>query len=178
MGCRCIFVRRVLINQPSLPHKLWQFCCASNHRGVLVPGKGGSVLDCVGSKAVFLGLESGANILFGEALRISLPPAQAALRMLDEPGMHGLAQRFQPRFEAYRLAWLTKEEEAGYRCLSFAGSELAQNLFACVRHEPDLILKITPLLDSQQEEAMTRRRLDPSFVILEVIWCPAHQGPK
>jgi len=61
-------------------------------------------------------------------------------------------------------------------CLPAA--RLAQNLYACVQREPELIQAMTPLLSSQEQEAMTRRQLDPNMIIVEVLWDPAHQERK
>jgi len=168
------------LNQPDLPRGMWQLCRSSNHRGMVVPGRGGAVLDWVSSKAIFLGVTSSANVLSGEALRISLPPAEPGLPLLDEQALSKMAEAFQARFLAFRLDWLTKERAASSadRHVSFPGSELAQNLFACVRHEPSLIQKITPLLSAQQEEERARRKLDPNFVLIEVFWDPAHAGSE
>jgi len=110
------------LNQPDLPCGMWQLCRSSNHRGMVVPGRGGAVLDWVSSKAIFLGVTSSANILSGEALRISLPPAEPGLPLLDEQALSKMAEAFQARFLAFRLDWLTKEREA------MAGSISARSL--------------------------------------------------
>lgn len=74
----------LLINQPDLARHRSHLLCACNHRGLCVPGKGGVIQDWVGSKAVFLGMESRPNPWSGVALWVSLPPAQPGLDILDE----------------------------------------------------------------------------------------------
>src|SRR6266849_6623967 len=91
--------------------------------------------------------------------------------------MTRIADEFQPRFQGFRLDWLSRWRKgcSSTGKLLFAGSELAQNLYACVQREPELIQAMTPLLSSQEQEAMARRQLDPNMVIVEVLGDPAHQ---
>jgi len=170
----------LLINQPDLPRSTWQLWLSSNHRGLHVPGKAGAVLDCVRSKAVFLGTAPSADAWRGEALSVTLPAAERGLPILDEQAMTRIADEFQPRFQGFRLDWLSRWRKgcSSTGKLLFAGSELAQNLYACVQREPELIQAMTPLLSSQEQEAMARRQLDPNMVIVEVLWDPAHQERK
>ena len=167
----------LLINQPDMARGMSQLLRASNHRGLCVPGKGGVILDWVGSKAAFLGMESSPNPWSGAALWVSLPPTRPGLEILDEETMTQIAQDYLPRFMGFRLDWLGREPETGYPGSSFpfAESELAQNLLACVQHEPGLIQSVTPLLYSQEQEATERRMRDPNVAVFEVLWNPAHQ---
>jgi hypothetical protein len=168
----------LLINQPDLARGMSHLLRASNHRGLCVPAKGGAIQDWVGSKAVFLGMESNPNPWSGVALWVSLPPAQPGLDVLDEQTMTQIALHFLPRFMGFRLDWLGRKPETCYPGgrLPFAESELAHNLLACVQHEPGLIQTVTPLLYSQEQEATQRRMRDPSIAVLEVLWNPAHQA--
>jgi hypothetical protein len=170
----------LLINQPDLPRRVWQLCLSSNHRGLHVPGKAGAVLDWVCSKAVFLGMAPSADAWCGEALSVTLPAAERGLPILDEQAMMRIAHEFQARFQGFRLDRLSGTRKGCFSTgkLLFAGSEVAQNLFACVQREPELIQAVTPLLSSQEQETTARRMLDPNIVIVEVLWKPAHQERK
>ncbi len=169
----------LLINQPDLPQGMSRLLGACNHRGVNVPGKSGTIQEWVVSKAIFTGMAPSPRAWDGEALWISLPSAATGLP-LDQQALARLAQDLQAKFLAFRLDWLYKTREGGIsdRGLSFAESELAQSLFACVRHEPGLIEIVTPLLSGLVEDVKVRRDLDPNLVVLEVLWEPAHQLPE
>ena len=169
----------LLINQPDLPQRMSRLLCACNHRGVNVPGKSGTVEEWVVSKAIFTGMAPSPGAWDVEALWISLPSAATGLR-LDQQALARLAQDLQAKFQAFRLDWLSKAHEAGFSGsnLSFPESGLAQNLFTCVRHEPELIDLVNPLLCGLVEDAKVRQGLDPSLVVFEVLWEPAHQLPK
>jgi len=166
----------LLINQPDLTRGMSHLLRACNHRGLCVPGKGGAILDWVGSKAVFLGMDSSASAWSDVALWVSLPPARSGLDILDEPTMTQIAQDFLPRFMGFRLDWLRKARESCHPGRRFADSDLVHNLLACVQHEPELIQSVTPLLYSQGQEATERGMRDPNVAVLEVLWNPAHQA--
>jgi len=169
----------LLIGQPDLSQGLSRLLSACNHRGVNVAGKSGTIQDWVVSKAIFTGMAPSPGAWDGEALWISLPSAETHLP-LDQLALARLAQDLQAKFLAFRLDWLYKTREGGISDggLSFAESELAQSLFACVRHEPGLIEIVTPLLSGLVEDVKVRRDLDPNLVVLEVLWEPAHQLPE
>ena len=169
----------LLINQPDLSQGMSRLLCACNHRGVNVPGKRGTIQEWVVSKAIFTGMAPSPRAWDGEALWISLPSAATGLP-LDQQALARLAQNLQAKFLAFRLDWLYKTREGGISDggLSFAESELAQTLFACVRHEPGLIEIVSPLLCGLVEDVKVRRDLDPNLVVLEVLWEPAHQLPE
>jgi len=165
-----------LINQPDIPPRLLQLLSAANHRGINVLGRAGAVQDWAGSKAIFLGSGLSPNACSGEALWISLPPAETDSPVLDEQTLARIAQHLQSKFLGFRLKWLceTQAPASSSAEASFSGSELAQSLFACVRHEPELIETTLPALRGLVEEEAERRRSDPSSVVLEVLWNPAH----
>jgi hypothetical protein len=169
----------LLINQPDLPQGMSRLLRACNHRGVNVPGKSGTIQEWVVSKAILTGMAPSPRAWDGEALWISLPSAATGLP-LDQQALARLAQDLQAKFLAFRLDWLFKTREGGISDggLSFAESELAQSLFACVRHEPGLIEIVTPLLSGLVEDVKVRRDLDPTLVVLEVLWHPAHKLPN
>ncbi len=81
------------------------------------------------------------NAWSGEALWIYLPPAGTDAPALDEQTLARIAQQLQSKFLGFRLKWLCETQAAAFSGAkaSFSGSELAQSLFACVRHEPELI---------------------------------------
>jgi hypothetical protein len=165
-----------LINQPDIPPRLLQLLSAANHRGINVLGRAGAVQDWAGSKAIFLGSGLSPNAWSGEGLWISLPPAETDSPALDEQTLARIAQHLQSKFLGFRLKWLceTQAPASSSAEASFSGSELAQSLFACVRYEPELIETTLPVLRGLVEEQVERRNSDPSFVILEVLWGPAH----
>jgi hypothetical protein len=168
----------LLIGQPGLSRNLSQLLSAANHRGMRVPGRQGTVLDWVGSRAIFLGSMSGPCSWSGEALWISLPPVGPGASLPDER-LVGKAQTLQDRFSRFRMDWLLKAGETGYSendaPLELQHSELAQTLYTCVRYEPALIKTTTSLLHGLVEDARSSRSLDPQVVVLEVLWQPGHE---
>ena len=167
-----------LINQPDIPTRLLQLLSAANHRGINVLGRAGAVQDWAGSKALFVGSGLPPSAWSGEALWISLPPAGTDSPPLDDQTLARIAQTLQSKFLGFRLKWLLETRAAAFSgdTVSFPGSELAQSLFACVRHEPELVQTTLSLLRGLVEEEAERRSLDPKFVILEVLWELAHYG--
>ncbi len=170
----------LLIGQPDLSRSLLQLLSAANYRGMHVPGRSGAILDWIGSRAIFLGDKASPSAWSGEALWISLPAVETDLPPLDEQAIARIAQYLQGRFLGFRLHWLWKAREAGLSSckLSFPGSEIAQSLSACVRHEPELMEAMSPLFRGLVEEATARRSVEAAVVILEVLWQPAHQLPE
>jgi hypothetical protein len=66
----------LLVSQPYLARTMTSLLRASNYRGLFVPGNRGTVLDIACSKAVYWGMEGGADLLDDTALHLALPPAR------------------------------------------------------------------------------------------------------
>jgi hypothetical protein len=145
----------LVLNQPTLSRDLWELFRASNFRSVSVPGRGGTILSCAGSKAIHFGSSTAPGPPSGEAWRVSLPPLESGLPVLDEQAM-GRLRRFQERFQAYRLDRWKKGQGGGGRTaernLLSAESEPAQSRCAYAQCDPELLRQVTPLLAAQQEE--------------------------
>jgi hypothetical protein len=179
VGLPMHFGLTLLINQPDLPPALSKLLCSSNYRGVHVPGGRGTIQNWVGSRAIFLDSPVSARAWRGNAIWITLP-AGNDVQPIDERSLDRMAEHLQARFLNFRLKWLLEQNEAdvGRIKSSFPGSGLAQALLTCVRNEPDLVKTVTPFLRGLvEEEELGRQNHDPSLVIFDVLWIPAHQVP-
>jgi hypothetical protein len=167
----------LLIGQSDLSRSLSQLLSAANYRGMHIVGKRGTIQDCAGSKAIFVGSMASPNTWSGEGLWISLPGSEAELPAPDEQIRAGIALDRQARYLRFRLNWLSKARDGDVSVdrRLFQASELAQSLSACAWYEPELMETVTPVLRGLVEEATTRRQLEAEVVVLEVLWEPAHQ---
>jgi hypothetical protein len=95
---------------------------------------------------------------------------------LDEHEEAEIADRLQPQWLMYRLHNFRKvgESRAAVRQSGFPDSEIARNLAACIRAEPDIAQAIAPILQRQHQDAEARHGCDVSVAIVEVIWAPYH----
>jgi hypothetical protein len=162
----------LLINQSSRSSKILDLWGTSNHRGVWVVGNRGSVCNAVGAKAVYGGM---ADTWTAEAIHLALP-GRHDFPPLDEHDEAEIADRLQPQWLMYRLHNFRKvgESRAAVRQSGFPDSEIARNLAACIRAEPDIAQAIAPILQRQHQDAEARHGCDVSVAIVEVIWAPYH----
>jgi hypothetical protein len=161
----------VMVAQAELPHRIWSLWSASSHRGTFIPGKRGTVLDVVCSKAIFTGM-NGTSPWSDQTIHLSLPPAPADLPQLDDREQVRIAEKFQPRLLNYRLHHLPAVRESRFAgCqMKLATTELARNLMLCVPDETELAQGLGSLLQAQAEDRLQWRSSDPSLAIVEVLW--------
>ena len=170
----------LLVNQPYLARTMMSLLCASNYRGLFVPGNRGTVLDIACSKAVYWGMEGGADLWDDTALHLALPPARSGLPPLGAREQDDIANLLQPQMLMYRCCTFPRVREprpaAGRP--TFPNSEMARNLAACIQGEPDFAQTVIPLLQRQEQDALARRSCDVNSAVVEVIWAQSHEAKE
>jgi hypothetical protein len=164
----------LILNQPELPPKTIALLCNSNHRGLVVPGKNGKVLDICCSKAVFLKMNGSSQEWGDQVVHVTLPPSNADLQPLDDRERERITKEFQPRFLMYRLHTVHTVLAATADSPAFAGVELARNLLACVPDETEVAETAVPLLQAQHQDFIAQRACNLTSAVLEVLWVKLH----
>jgi hypothetical protein len=166
----------LLVNQPGLPVAVRTLWRETNFRGSVVPNCRGVVLDVTSSKAVFTGMEGATPSPNAENLHLALFPADRELPLLDDAALRTIANYFLPRLLQYRLEQAKKVCESRFTVadLRFPIREVAQKLGACVQDDPELALKVVPLLISQYD-SIGQCNLD--VAIVQVLWPRLHPSP-
>ncbi len=170
----------LLVNQPYLARTMTSLLRASNYPGLFVPGNRGTVLDIACSKAVYCGMEGGADLWDDTALHLALPPARSGLPPLVAREQDEIANRFQPQMLMYRCCNFPRVREPGPAAdrPTFPNSEAARNLAACIQGEPDFAQTVIPLLHRQEQDALARRSCDVNSAVVEVVWAQSHEAKE
>jgi hypothetical protein len=148
---------------------------ASNHRGLHLPGKRGSVVDLYGPKAIFCGNDAALDTLGGAVIHISAAPSQLQSSALDERVQNKIANDFQPRLLMYRLKNFGKvHESVDVSKFTFATRSLARTLAACFPEDAELARDTVQLLRPQDEEVRGQRSCDVNCAIVEILWGTVH----
>jgi hypothetical protein len=168
----------LLLNQPYLAPTMMSLLRASNYCDLFVPGNRGTVLDTVCSKAVYSGIEGGADSWDDTALHLALPPRRSDLPQLGAREQDEVANLFQAQMLMYRCCNFprVREPHPAADRPTFPNSEAARNLAACIHGEPDLAQAVIPLLHRQEQDALARRSCDVNSAVVEVIWAQSHEG--
>jgi hypothetical protein len=161
----------LLIHQPWMTRRVATFLDTSAHRGILVPGKRGEILDIYGARAVYLGTDSTEIWANSGAIQMSLPPSRSCLPILDEICLSEIAGQLQPKLLMYRLENWQKVHKSVFDVpkFTFPTRTLARNLGACVVDDKEALEQLTSLLQSQDGNFRLQRRTDVSYCLLEVI---------
>jgi hypothetical protein len=170
----------LLVNQPYLARTMTSLLRASNYPGLFVPGNRGTVLDIACSKAVYWGMEGGADLWDDTALHLALPPARSGLPPLVAREQDEIANRFQPQMLMYRCCTFPRVREPGSAAgrPTFPNSEAARNLAACIPGELDFAQTVIPLLQRQEQDALARRSCDVNSAVVEVVWAQSHEAKE
>jgi hypothetical protein len=167
----------LLVSQPYLARTMTSLLRASNYRGLFVPGNRGTVLDIACSKAVYWGMEGGADLLDDTALHLALPPARRDLPQLGVREQDQIANLFQPQMLMYRCRTFhrVREPRPASSSPTLPNSEIARNLAACIPGESDFAQTLIPFLQHQEQDALARRSCDVNSAVVEVIWAQSHE---
>jgi hypothetical protein len=142
--------------------------------------RGGRVLDfhCVVATYTELGSTCGSGAI--PSLEIGVIPARQGLPILDDAMREKIANNFQPKLLAYRLANFSKVLNSTFDAseLTTSMQELAQNLSACTPDDPDLQAQVPELLRTQDQETRSAAWLDINTVIIEAILASIHAGKQ
>jgi hypothetical protein len=163
----------LLVLQPSLSRGLQRLLSESNHRGSLIPGNRGTVLDVTSSKAIFVGMDGPAPSPSAGNLHVDLFPPDHEVPLLDERVLNSTADYFLPRLLQYRLDYAQRVRESRFVApdLRFPTRELARKLGACIQGDAELALQVIPLL-RPQDDRVDRCNLD--CAILEILLLALH----
>jgi hypothetical protein len=167
----------LMVNQPYLSRTITSLLRASNYRGLFVSGNRGAVLDIACSKAVYSGMEVGADSWGDSALYLALPPGRSDLPPLGVREQDEIANLFQPQMLMYRCRAFRQVREprpAAGRPKSPNG-EMAHNLAACIQGDPDFLQTVIPFLQRQEEDALARRSCDVKSALVEVVLAQPHE---
>ncbi len=170
----------LLINQHGLGQAMQRLFRASSYRGLLLPGKAGTVVDLYGPKAIFC--ESDVHVdSFNEGMiQISITPSQVESSAIDENVQTRIANDFQPQLLRYRLKNHSNvsDSRVDVRDFTSATRQLARALASCLSEDLDLARETVRLLRPQEEDVRERRRLDVRCVVIEILWGLVHNGKE
>jgi hypothetical protein len=168
----------LLLNQQGLKPNLQRLFRASSYRGLHLPGKGGSVVDPYGPKAIFCGNDADLDTLGGAVIHISAAPSHSQSSALDERVQNEIANDFQPRLLMYRLRNLAKVHEAAVdvSTFTFTTRQLARTVARCFPEDPELACDAVQLLRPQDEDVRGQRLCDVNCVIIEILCGIIHDG--
>ena len=107
-------------------------------------------------------------------MSIALPPIEAP--ELSDTFLADIAAEFQAQLQAYRLDWLHNRIEFAARSSTVSDVPLRRGLFASVQCEPAIVQLLLPHLEAQDEQTREQRLRNPTVVIVEAVWGPAHNG--
>ena len=143
----------LLIRQPQLSSGLQRLLSIGRKSVGFIP-RGGRLLDlhCCAATYSELVAARGAGILPG--LEISVISARHDLAVLDDGMRQKIANGFQPKLLAYRLATFLKVFNSAYAAsgLTPPMQEFAKNLGACTPDDPDLQAQVPEFLRIQDKE--------------------------
>jgi len=168
----------LLINSPQMSPSVRRLCQASNYAGVFTLGNQALVSSAACSKAFFIGSQAGHDWWAGSAIHLALPLSGSFLS-LDPRLQAELAEYFQPRWLKFRL-----DESRNVRAAQTApgvGTHMCaaiRQLQACVQGEAEIFQELQSMVRSQEEEASATKFLDPSTVIVEVLWPLFHASEE
>jgi hypothetical protein len=169
----------LLIFDPGLSLKRQAQWQASNHRGIFIPDKRGTLRNLAGSKAVYLDQGNADDGWGPEALRLTLLPSVDSLPQLSEEEEERIAGEYQNQLLGYRLQQLTKSQSSSFENFEIGTeSDLARNLLAGVHDAPKLLKAASPLLIAHAQELSARLWTDPYAVTIECLWGPAHESKE
>ena len=166
----------LLILDQELPRKMKALLCASSHRGLYVPGRGG-LCDLYGPRAIF-SLVNSTGFMHGEAIQVTLIPSRVQPAILDDSRLGQIAGTLQPSLLAYRLKTFPKVAQSRFDVpqFSFPTRGLAAALGACVPDDERLAARLILLLEPQDNDVRAERCSDPHFVLLEVLLGLVHEA--
>ena len=168
----------LLLNQPRMSSHFHAMCCASNFRGLVLPGLGAGVIDLACSKAIFVGTRAQAQREVG--IHLYLPSITRALPPLDAATQNQIKQHFQPWYLHYRLRNLpaVRQSLLAGGGLESAMGEVGRVLESCTPDSGQLKLRWTTLLQMQDQDARAARYWDPLAGMIEVLWPRQHASEK
>jgi hypothetical protein len=169
----------LLIHQPGLSVEVQRMLSSARREMGFIP-RGGRLLDLHCAVATYTELEGACVSGVIPSLEIFVLPAHRSLPVLDNSVRQKIADDFQPRLLAYRLANFAKVRNLAFDVPELTPSvrELAQNLSACTPEDPQLPEQVLGLLRVQDKELRSAAWLDLNTVITEAVLAFVHEGKE
>jgi hypothetical protein len=165
----------LLVNQPRMRAGLRSLLRDSSFSRVVIPLRGGAVLEAACPKAIFVESEISVVPRGNENIHIALPPTDGEGPSPDECVLGEIADYFQPRLLQYRFDLIRKVGESRFAVTGqdILTRELASMLNVCIQGDSDLKMGgMHTLLEGQ--EAMPKSCTVESGIV-EALWPLVHQ---
>jgi hypothetical protein len=169
----------LLLDGAELTTPLQRFLHASNNKGIHLV-KRGQTLDLYCPKAICSLDALSDPALASCALRINLPSRHVRLPTLTEEMSKSIADTFQAKFLAYRLAHFQQvtRPDVDLQGLTPATQGLAESLAACIFGDAKLQSEVVSLLRDQDRVIVEERSTGLESVILEALLHCCHVGNR
>ena len=170
------FAPTLLINAASVSTRIGSFWRATNYRGAVIPGPGGTMRSLACAKIIFCETEA-ARIAWGpEALHIALLPTSQDFPSLSEQEEGQLAAEYPPQILMFRLRTLSSLHPSDASSPpSFSGFPLGRSLPASIAEDPEIVDASRPMLEAHEQDLLTSRSRDPHVASVESVWAPSHK---
>ena len=168
-----LFLRPALyLTDPNLSEEDCFFLSATGIRGVYAAGAAGTIRELNVLKVVMIYNFELLDALGDEVIPIDLPSTEVP--DLDDGRVALIAEEFQPRLLGYRLDCLRNRRQFEEYPYSPALSGLAQNLFAVVQRDPQIVEVLTRVLQLREEDRQKIRDRNPRIACQSAVWAPSH----
>jgi hypothetical protein len=166
----------LLVSVPSVSTRIGSFWRASNYRGAVIPGPGGTMRSLACAKIIFCETEA-ARIAWGpEALHIALLPTSQDFPSLSELEEAQLAAEYLPQLLMFRLRTLSALYPPDASSPpSFPGFPRGGSLPACIAEDPEILEASRPMIEAREQDLLASRARDPHVAIVESVWAPSHK---
>jgi hypothetical protein len=169
----------LLLDRPRLTHSFRSFLSTSNRRGLLAV-RMGKTLDVCCPKVIYSGREEVREAVASAMLQIALQPTGVPPQAWEHERLNEIAVELQGKMLAYRLANFAKVKVSQLKGANFTEqlSELAMNLAACIKEDPNLAAGIIPLLKERDECVRALRDRELETVVIEAVLGVFHENEK
>jgi hypothetical protein len=168
----------LLVSLPSLNRAMEKVIRSSNQRGLHI-SVGGQLRETFCAKVICTPIPLRDPASIGDPLQITLlPRLVAAPAPLDRPTIERLADEFQSKLLAFRLANRSKFAPSGVdvSSLSAATQPLARMLASCVGGDETLQAGVVEMLRDHDADITAARAEDLSAILLEALLVCCHEA--
>ena len=170
------FAPTLLINAPSVSTRTGSFWRASNYRGAVIPGPGGTMRSLASAKIIFCEAEPARIAWAPEALYIALLPTTQEFPSLSELEEVQLAAEYPPQLQMFRLRTLSSlYQSEAFSPPRVAGFPRGGSLPASIAEDPEILEASRPMLEAHEQDLLASRSRDPNVASVESVWGPSHK---
>ena len=170
------FAPTLLINAPSVSTRTGSFWRASNYRGAVIPGPGGTMRSLASAKIIFCETEAARIAWAPEALYIALLPTTQDFPSLSELEEAQLAAEYLPQLLMFRLRTLSSLYQSDPSSPpSFPEFPGGGSLPASIAEDPEILEASRPMLEAHEQDLRASRGRDPNVASVESVWGPSHK---